>query len=234
MQNLIDDGQRIKYGVSGYPGTSPLIRVISLAAQILSGLADYQRQFGHSNRPLLSWIALFALLHLTPDSVAQQQGTWPHWGGDAGGMRYAELDQITPQNVDQLEELWSWRHGDVSDGSPPFKSTTAFQLTPLLVGDTLYGCTPFNRVFALDPLTGEQRWIFDPEIDRHASWANQMVCRGVASFIDAGEEADALCRHRILTNTADARLFALDAATGKPCDDFGEGGSVDLNPGVGE
>lgn len=193
-----------------------------------------RHQFTNSSHHRVCLIALLALLHLAPSSLAQQAGTWPHWGGDAGGMRYAELDQITPENVDQLEELWTWEHGDVSDDSEPFQSTTAFQLTPLLVGDTLYGCTPFNRVFALDPLTGEQRWIFDPVIDRHAGWANQMVCRGVASFIDAEAAADAHCRHRILTNTVDARLFALDAATGTPCDDFGEGGSVDLNPGVGK
>ena len=108
------------------------------------------------------WIATLALLLLAPSASAQD---WPHWGNDSGGMRYAELEQITPENVDELEVLWTWRHGDVSDGSPPFQSTSAYQLTPILVDGTLYGCTPFNRVFALDPLTGNQRWIFDPKID---------------------------------------------------------------------
>ena len=96
-------------------------------------------------------------------TVSAQDASWPHWGGDAGGMRYAELDQITPQNVDQLEELWTWRHGDVSDDSEPFRTTSAFELTPILVEGTLYGCTPFNRVFALDPLTGAERWITDTD-----------------------------------------------------------------------
>ena len=181
----------------------------------------------------MRWIALMVLLPLATDASAQDVA-WPHWGGDPGGMRYAELDQITPQNVDQLEELWIWRHGDVSDETPPFRTTSAFELTPLLVEGALYGCTPFNRVFALDPLTGEERWIFDPEIDKHAGWANQLVCRGVASWIDPAAEVGARCRHRILTNTVDARLFAIDAGTGTPCTDFGEGGSVDLNPGVGD
>ncbi len=181
----------------------------------------------------MRWIALIVLPLLATDASAQDVA-WTHWGGDPGGMRYAELDQITPQNVDQLEELWTWRHGDVSDETPPFRTTSAFELTPLLVEGTLYGCTPFNRVFALDPLTGEERWIFDPEIDKHAGWANQLVCRGVASWIDPAAEVGARCRHRILTNTVDARLFAIDAGTGTPCTDFGEGGSVDLNPGVGD
>ena len=182
-------------------------------------------------------IALLSLLLLASGASAQVNGvdgTWPHWGGDAGGMRYAALDEITPQNVSELKELWTWRHGDVSDGSAPFQTTSAFQLTPLLVEGTLYGCTPFSRVFALDPLTGEERWIFDPEIDSHALWANQLVCRGVVSWIDPQAEAGAPCRHRILTNTVDARLFALDAATGKPCEGFGNAGRVDLNPGVGD
>ncbi|MCP5067835.1 MAG: pyrroloquinoline quinone-dependent dehydrogenase [bacterium] len=179
-------------------------------------------------------IAVLGLFLLAPGALAEEDTTWLHWGGDAGGMRYGELEEITPQNVSELEELWTWRHGDVSDGSEPFKVTSAFQLTPLLVEGTLFGCTPFSRVFALDPLTGEQKWIFDPEIDRHAKWANQLVCRGVASWIDPQAEAGATCRHRILTNTVDARLIALDAATGKPCPDFGDAGQVDLNPGVGE
>ena len=177
---------------------------------------------------------LCSLLLVSTGSTAQDDTSWEHWGGDAGGMSYTELEQITPENVDQLEELWTWNHGDIADGSPPFKSTSAFQLTPLLIDDTLYGCTPFNRVFALDPLTGKERWVFDPQVDTHANWSNQLVCRGVASFVDPDMHAGAGCKHRILTNTLDARLFAIDAATGEPCEDFGVDGSVDLNPGVGE
>ena len=186
-----------------------------------------------SQNPRSYRFAFLALLLSCRVAAADDVG-WAHWGGDAGGMRYAELEEITPQNVDQLEVLWQWDHDDYSDGSPPFEATSAFQLTPLLVDDTLYGCTPFNRVFALDPLTGEERWIFDPEIDRHARWANSLVCRGVASWVDAQAAAGARCRHRILMNTVDARLFALDAATGTPCADFGNTGHVDLNPGVGD
>ena len=38
-------------------------------------------------------------------SSASAQHDWPHWGNDSGGMRYAELEQITPENVDELEVL---------------------------------------------------------------------------------------------------------------------------------
>ena len=179
-------------------------------------------------------LLLLPMYILAERTSSQQNGDWQHWGGDEGGKRYAELDQITPGNVDKLEILWTWNHGDVSDGSEPFKSASAFQNTPLLVEGTLYGCTPFNRVFALDPLTGKELWIFDPKIDKYAGWANQLVCRGVVSWIDDEAAHDAHCRHRILTNTIGARLFAIDAKTGTVCEDFGAAGSVDLNPGVGD
>ena len=39
---------------------------------------------------------------------------------------------------------------------------SSFQATPIVVEDTLYYCTPFNRVFALDPQTGAEIWMFDP------------------------------------------------------------------------
>ncbi len=183
----------------------------------------------------MRWLVAFGWV-LAPAVVAlaQPEVPWTHWGRDEGGSRYVPLDQIDASNVADLEELWTWNHGDVSDGSPPFRTTSSFELTPILVDGTLYGCTPFNRVFALDPLTGTERWIFDPEIDRHASWANQLVCRGVATWLDPDREEGDVCRRRVLTNTVDARLIALDAATGRPCPDFGEAGTVDLNPGVGE
>lgn len=176
-------------------------------------------------------VVLLACLLLVAPASGQD---WPHWGRDAGGTHYSPLDEITPANVGELEELWTWNHGDVSDGSAPFGTTSAFELTPLFVDDTLFGCTPFHRVFALDPRTGTPRWIFDPEIDVHARWANQLACRGVATWVDSTRAEGEACRRRILTNTLDARLIALDAATGARCADFGTNGEVDLNPGVGE
>ena len=57
--------------------------------------------------------------------------------------------------------------GDFFDGSG-YSKVTALQVTPLVVNDLLYYCTPFMRVFALDPTTGEERWRFDPKLQsRH-------------------------------------------------------------------
>jgi len=159
---------------------------------------------------------------------------WPSYGNDAGGTRYAPLARITPRNVARLDVAWTHRTGDASDGRGGVPSTSAFEATPILVDGTLVVCSPFNRVVALDPVTGAVRWRFDPRIPLDGRYANQLVCRGVSTWLDAAAPAGAACRRRILTATNDARLFALDAATGAPCADFGRGGEVDLNPAAGE
>ena len=158
---------------------------------------------------------------------------WPAYGGDLGGARHVPLDAITRENVSALRPAWTYRHGDVSDGGGEVRSTTAFENTPILVDDLLYLCTPFNRVVALDPATGAERWVFDPEIDLAARYANQLVCRGVSTWLDPEARDDAPCRRSVFTATNDARLIALDARTGVPCSAFGTVGEVDLNPGPG-
>ncbi|HUH13089.1 MAG TPA: pyrroloquinoline quinone-dependent dehydrogenase, partial [Longimicrobiales bacterium] len=161
-------------------------------------------------------------------------GDWPSYGRDPGGTRYAPLADVNRDNVARLEVAWVARTGDVVEGRPPHRTTSAFQVTPLLVDETLFACTPTNRVLALDPVTGQERWAFDPGLDRTVAYANQFVCRGVATWVDPARGPAEPCRRRIFTATNDARLLALDAATGLPCADFGADGSVDLREGVGE
>ncbi|NIU76686.1 MAG: membrane-bound PQQ-dependent dehydrogenase, glucose/quinate/shikimate family, partial [Gammaproteobacteria bacterium] len=87
---------------------------------------------------------------------------------------------------------------------------------------------------ALDPETGEERWSFDPELrGRRLRGPYPLTCRGVAHWSDP-ERAQGVCATRIFTGTIDSQLIALDAATGRPCDDFGRAGRVDLREGIGE
>lgn len=158
---------------------------------------------------------------------------WPSYGGDPGGSRFAPLAGITRENVARLEVAWTYHTRDL-EGAEGAGSTSSFQNTPILVDGTLFVCTPRNRVIALDPVTGAERWRFDPGIALDADYANQMVCRGVASWLDEAAADGAACRRRLFMGTNDARLIALDAATGEPCRDFGAGGEVDLNPAAGE
>jgi quinoprotein glucose dehydrogenase len=158
---------------------------------------------------------------------------WPSYGNDPGGTRFAAVGDITRENVACLEPAWTFHTGDLPASRGRHRSRLASEVTPILADGSLYLCTPYNRVIALDPETGTPRWTFDPEIDLSGHYGNQLVCRGVSAWLDPEAPRGAVCRRRILTATNDARLFALDAATGKPCADFGNGGSIDLNPGVG-
>lgn len=157
---------------------------------------------------------------------------WPVVGGDDGGQTYAPLADIDADNVSRLQPAWRYHHGDFSNGTERH-GATALQVTPLVVGDTLYFCTPYNRVIALDAESGQERWIYDPKVNLDQVYTP--VCRGVAYWRDAAAAPQAHCAARIYTNTVDARLLAVDAQDGKPCADFGpDGRGVDLLQGLGE
>jgi quinoprotein glucose dehydrogenase len=158
---------------------------------------------------------------------------WPAYGAAAGGGHFSRANQITPDNVAQLEIAWHHRSGDFREadfsGSTGY-SQSSMQVTPILAGERLYYCTPFNRIIALHPETGAELWAFDPGVDM-ADVPVLPNCRGVSSW-QSGREG--FCEHRIIAGTFDARLIALDAATGKPCEDFGDGGEVDTSNGLAE
>ena len=166
-----------------------------------------------------------------PGPADRATADWPAHGGDAGGQRFSTLTQIDRGNVARLEVAWEFRTGDVSDGTSGVP-WTAFQMTPIVVDGTMYISTPFNRVVALDPETGREKWRFDPKIDRRAPHPEGLINRGVSLWTDARANAREPCRQRVFMGTIDGRLFALDAATGRPCTDFGTGGQVDLKRGV--
>ena len=169
-------------------------------------------------------VLLAALCVATP-ALAADPG-WTDYGGDPGGQRYSPARQITPANVATLAVAWSFSTGDMTTHADVMKRAS-FENTPILAEGRLYVCSPFNEVSALDPGTGRQLWRFDPKLDTRIHYPNDYVCRGVAF---ARHAAGGACAARIYLNTADRRLIALDAATGKPCTDFGVAGTVKLLP----
>ena len=82
---------------------------------------------------------------------------WPAYGRDSGGTRYSPLAQITRANVTQLKVAWTYRTGE-ADRKAVSGGRASFEATPLVVDGILYLSTPFNRVIALDPETGAERW----------------------------------------------------------------------------
>jgi quinoprotein glucose dehydrogenase len=164
--------------------------------------------------------------------IAAPAFAWEHWGGDRGGTRFSPLAAITPANVGNLVTAWQFRTGDLDTRPAEAMSRTKFQATPLFVEDSVIFCSPFNEVIALDPGSGAEMWRFDPKIDISYRVANRYNCRGVAYWVDEHAAVGALCRSRIVTNTNDARLIALDAKTGAPCADFGSNGEIKIDIGM--
>jgi len=157
---------------------------------------------------------------------------WSVYGGDAGGNRYSSADQITKDNVASLVPAWTFRTG-VLQGREDVARKTSFQTTPILVEESLVFCAQFNEVIALDPATGEEKWRYDPQvITKDVRPANEFNCRGVVYWQDDRVVRNAACATRVFTATVDARVIALDARTGQPCEDFGTDGAVRVEPSL--
>jgi quinoprotein glucose dehydrogenase len=184
---------------------------------------------------LLRVAAIVVLCAGMPNASAQSsanpagatQNDWAYYGHDAGGTRYSPLAQINRANVAKLKVAWTFHTGDISDGSGRPKRS-GLETTPIVVDGILYFTTPFNRVFAVNPASGKQLWVYDPMIDLAGSYGDGLINRGVATWLDATRAKGKRCHRRIFETTLDARLIALDGATGDPCADFGNRGQISL------
>ena len=193
---------------------------------------------------IISLLLIFALAACDapapPLDFTGPRAEWREYAGDAGGNHFSKLTQITRENVRHLELVWEHRSGDSAFDDPAEPATT-LQATPLVVGDTLYYCTGWMRVFALDAETGSERWVFDPQLkNKNDGGRYPLTCRGLAWWEDAAVTAATatadtkVCTRRLLYGTRDSEFWALDADTGKPCLDFGKEGRVSLREGLGE
>jgi hypothetical protein len=93
-----------------------------------------------------------------PVAEGQQQKNWEHWGNTTHGDRFAALDQINKQNINELKVAWVAHTGDIPQSNG---SGAEDQNTPLQIGDTLYVCTPYSKVLALDVDSGKEKWRYD-------------------------------------------------------------------------
>jgi quinoprotein glucose dehydrogenase len=160
---------------------------------------------------------------------------WQFYGRTAKGDRFSPLDQITPANVSHLKVAWQAQTGDTMRPGEDVGGTDAghefnFEDTPTKVGDTLYVCTGHSWVVAFDAKTGQKKWSFDPHADTDADV--YLACRGVA-YYEAPAGTVTSCPKRIISPVLDARVVALNAETGKPCEDFGDHGFISLTQYLG-
>ena len=171
---------------------------------------------------------------LAPVQVAAQTGgapagEWRYIGGDAGHTRYSGLDQITADNFDDLEVAWVWRGDNFGPGV-----LGVSRATPIYVDGVLYTVAGERRtVVAIDPATGETLWTYrEPHTTRFDRGMRNGYGKGVAyAEIDG--------RGVIYIISPAFFLYALDAETGRPLENWGEAvplpgfprsGVVDLVP----
>ncbi len=158
-------------------------------------------------------IALF--ISCVPEEASEE---WPVAGGSVQRTQYSGLSQIDTTNVAGLEVLWTYQTHDAGDRSQ-------IQCNPVVIDGTLYGTSPKLKLFALDALTGNEKWIFDPlEMISGETGGGLNTNRGVTHWSDGKIS-------RILY-VVGPKLISVDADTGLPDTDFGETGMVDLREGL--
>jgi quinoprotein glucose dehydrogenase len=135
---------------------------------------------------------------------------WRTYGGNADGTHYSNLQQINRETVKQLHVAWQF----------PAGTEGALQANPLIVGRTMFVYTTTEKVVALDATTGKQLWIFD------AGVSGNQPNRGFSFWSDDKQD--------ILFAGVMDHLYALNPATGKAIEAFGEAGSVDLRKDLGD
>ena len=178
--------------------------------------------------PCFLAVALGASIALGAPDTARSQlplsgsdgGEWRYIGGDAGHTRYTPVDQIDAANFERLRVEWIWR-GD-SFG------TLLARPTPIYVDGVLYTVAGERRnVVAIDARTGAILWSFrEPDTIRwqHSMRANNG--KGVAYAAVDGRG--------VIFSISPARfLWALDALTGHPLENWGRPVAIDAFPQTG-
>ena len=123
---------------------------------------------------------------------------WVIQTGDYANQRYSQLDQITNENVGDLQVSWMFSTGVLR----------GHEGGPLVIGDTMYVHTPFpNIVYALDLANeGKILWKYEPKQDPNV--IPVMCC-------DTVNRGVAYANNTIFLHQADTTVVALDATTGE-------------------
>ncbi|MGE0740915.1 MAG: PQQ-dependent dehydrogenase, methanol/ethanol family [Hyphomonadaceae bacterium] len=124
-----------------------------------------------------------------------EPGNWLSHGRTYGEERFSPLTQINIENVSQLGLAWSYE----------LHAPRGAEATPIVVDGVMYVTSAWSIVYALDAATGEELWVFDPEVPRE---------RGASACCDVGNRGVAAWNGRIYVGTLDGRLIALNARDG--------------------
>ncbi|WP_245391882.1 pyrroloquinoline quinone-dependent dehydrogenase [Salinicola aestuarinus] len=164
----------------------------------------------------------------TPIPLVPNSTDWTSFHGQLNAQKYSPLDQINVDNVDELEKVWEAHTGDLADGSGDLPATV-WSSTPVFANDTLYIGTPFYRLIAYNPATGEEKWSFDTQSTKEALTQPVLKNRGVAYWEADDPVEGESCQKIVYMGTMDAQLFALDADSGELCPSFADNGVLNVD-----
>lgn len=120
---------------------------------------------------------------------------WLTYGGTYDEQRHSGLTQINLDNVDELGVAWTY----------DLATARGVESTPIVVDGVMYVTSAWSVVHALDARTGEELWVYDPDVDRAV---------GVNACCDVVNRGVAVWEGKIFVGVIDGRLEALDAETG--------------------
>jgi quinoprotein glucose dehydrogenase len=154
-------------------------------------------------------------------------GEWRHAGASHTSSKYSPLDQIDRGNFADLEIAWRYQSADRRLPQELAYATGDYRAVPLVINGTMYTNTNHGQVVALNPSTGEELWIFDPQsYIAGPPLFSPAQTRGIEYWTDGDIE-------RLFLATLGKQLVSIDIATGQPDPNFGDNGFVDLKNNLG-
>lgn len=165
-----------------------------------------------------SIISIFAFI---TSELKEPYKDWSIYGGSKERIQYSRLDQIDTSNVTNLQPAWVYHTKDAEGFSQ-------MQDNPIVVDGVMYVVSPKLKLIALNPVTGAEKWIFDPFRDTTGEQKRRGInmCRGV-SFYNGGEN------DKLIFYTVGSSLYCVNSLTGRPQTSFGNKGTVDLHNDLG-
>jgi quinohemoprotein ethanol dehydrogenase len=174
-----------------------LININTICLTLLAMLAGCSDPADNAAPEVVASSSTASMASASTTSVVDNDSQWSSYGNNYSEQRYSPLDQIKPDNIDELELAW---FGDLAERGG------SYETTPLVVDGRIYVSSPWSKVYAFDAQSGEQLWKYDPKVP--GEWAVNLCCgivnRGLAAW-------DGM----IIWGTLDGRLVAVDAVTGE-------------------
>jgi quinoprotein glucose dehydrogenase len=172
------------------------------------------------NRLIILFVLLSALVSCGDDhNVSKEYTDWKVYGGSKNNIHYSSLDQVNTKNVKDLKIAWVYHTGDADT-----VTHSEMQCNPIIVNGIMYGTSPQLKLVAVDAVTGQGKWVFNPQDSiQNKHWHEKKINinRGVTYWED-GEDK------RILY-TVGSTVYAVNATTGKLIPSFGTEGGFDLH-----